>query len=291
MYALQAVQKGVDFVETRLESEISPADVAKHVGVSQWHYQRTFKALAGETLMAYIRARRLANSLDKLLKTDFRIIDIGLSAGYKNHESFTRAFQRSFGMTPKEYRSIGDQTLFLQKIQIDEDYIRHLRKGVILEPVIETLPSKRLVGLNTKFYSVDSDKNNIANRLPPLWKSFLERINEIQGARSDDNYGVIHQLGSQSEQLSYFACVEVAATETVPVPEGMEEIYLPSSTYARFTHRGEVAQLDNTVNYIYANWLFNSTYRHSYGADLEIYGADYHPESNNSVVHYSIPIK
>ncbi len=289
MYALQLVQKGLDFVETRLESEISPADVAKHVGASQWHYQRTFKALTGETLMAYIRARRLANSLDKLLNTDFRIIDIGLSAGYKNHESFTRAFQRAFGMTPKEYRAIGDQTLFLQKIQIDEDYIRHLRKGVIFEPVIETLPSKRLVGLNTKFYSVDSDKNNIANRLPPLWKSFLDRTNEIQDTTGGNYYGVIQQLGSQSEQLSYFACVEVTATDTVPA--GMEEIYLPRSTYARFTHQGEVSQLDNTVNYIYANWLLNSTYRHSYGADLEIYGADYHPESSNSVIHYSIPIK
>ena len=78
--------------------------------------------------------------------------------------------------------------------------------------------------------------------------------------------------------------------DVLAIPENMEVIVLPECCYAKFTHRGEVMQLDNTVNYIYSNWLFNSGYRHTYGPDLELYGDNYHPTSGNSIIHYTIPI-
>ena len=37
-----------------------------------------------------------------------------------------------------------------------------------------------MVGLRTRFYSVDSDKNNVGEQLPPLWAAFLPRLNEIE---------------------------------------------------------------------------------------------------------------
>ena len=71
----------------------------------------------------------------------------------------------------------------------------------------------------------------------------------------------------------------------------MEEIRVPACTYARFSHRGKVSLLDNTVNFIYSNWLLNSAMQHTQGPDLEIYGAQYHPTSADSVIHYEIPIE
>jgi len=84
------------------------------------------------------------------------------------------------------------------------------------------------------------------------------------------------------------AGIEVSDIESIP--EGMQALHLPECSYAQFAHRGEVAKLDATVNYIYSNWLLKSEYKHSYGADLELYGADYHPTSSDSVIHYAIPI-
>ncbi len=54
--------------------------------------------------------------------------------------------------------------------------------------------------------------------------------------------------------------------------------------------RGPVQQLDHTVSYAYGTWLAQSGYRHTYGADLELYGAAYQPNSADSVLHYAIPI-
>ena len=74
------------------------------------------------------------------------------------------------------------------------------------------------------------------------------------------------------------------------IPTGMVEFFVPESRYAIFTHNGPVPQLDNTVNYIYSNWLLDSEHQHSYGPDLEIYGPQYDPASDNSVMHYAIPL-
>ncbi len=67
MNYLKQVQTGVDYIEANLDTEFSLADVAQAACMSQWHFQRIFKALTNETLKAYIRSRRIANSLDALL--------------------------------------------------------------------------------------------------------------------------------------------------------------------------------------------------------------------------------
>ncbi len=106
----------INYIESRLASDITPIEVACHAGISRWHFQRIFKALTNETLTTYsLRARRLANSLDLLLSTDLRILDIAVSAGYGNQESYTRALRKSFDMTPGAYRRMRRHTMFLKK--------------------------------------------------------------------------------------------------------------------------------------------------------------------------------
>lgn len=285
---LQQVQKAVDFIEANLDQPIALQAVAQAAGISHWHFQRIFKALSNETLKTYIRSRRMARALEKLLNSEQKIIDIAISAGFATQESFSRAFKQAFSITPNEYRKLGDNSLFLKKLQIDRDYLLHVNQNVSLEPEIYQQEAMQLVGLKTSFYSVDSEKNNIADKLPPLWEAFLNRMDRIPNRQPDKAYGVIQQLKQDSSQLEYTAAVEVR--QTGELPAGMSRLKIPAATYACFAHQGEVKNLDNTVNYIYSNWLLGSGYTHTYGPDLEIYGADYHPVSKKSVIHYAIPI-
>ena len=289
MNYLKQVQMGIDYIEAHLDFDIAIAQVAVAAGISEWHFQRIFKALTNETLKTYIRSRRFANSLEKLLATDARIIDIALSAGFESQESFTRAFKKAFDMTPNEYRTLGHKSLFLKKVQFDAEYLQHINQNISLEPEIYTQKQLLLVGLKTNFYSVDSEKNNIAEKLPPLWAAFLARMHEIENVVAGIGYGVVQQAPEQSDQLEYYAAVEVAAHGTLP--RNMSSIEIPASTYAKFTHKGKVQNINNTVNYIYSSWLLQSGKRHTYAADLEFYGADYHPVSDESLMHYAIPVK
>ena len=289
MNYLKQVQAGIDFIESNLDCDISTAQVAKMAGISQWHFQRIFKALTNETLKTYIRSRRLANSLDKLLKTNLKILDIAIHAGYESQESFTRAFKKSFGLTPNEYRKLGDRSLFLKKVEFDSEYLQHINQNLSLVPEIYIQKKMNLIGMKTSFYSVDSEKNNIGEKLPMLWEAFLARLDEIENAVPDYCYGIVQQTKEKTDYLEYYAMTEVSSCITVP--DGMINIELQASTYAKFTHKGKVENIDKTVNYIYSSWLMQSGKRHSYSADIEFYGPDYDPVSNRSVIQYAIPIE
>ncbi len=289
MNYLKHVQAGIDYIEAHLDFDIAIPQVAGAAGISAWHFQRIFKALTNETLKTYIRSRRFANSLDKLLATDARIIDIALSAGFESQESFTRAFKKAFAMTPNAYRKLGHKSLFLKKVQFNAEYLQHIHQNISLQPEIYTQKHLLLVGLKTGFYSVDSEKNNIAEKLPPLWDAFLKRMVEITNVVPGMCYGVVRQTQPNTEQLEYCAAVEVDARVTLP--EQMVRIEIPAATYAKFRHQGAVKNINNTVNYIYSSWLLQSGLRHTYGADLEFYGTDYHPVADSSVMHYAIPVK
>lgn len=288
MSYLENVQKGINYIEANLEYGINLAQVAKESGLSQWHFQRIFKALTNETLKTYIRSRRLSNSLSKLLYSDQKIIDIALAAGYESQESYTRAFKKAFRLTPGEYRQLGDKSLFMEKIEFNHDYLTHINRNVSLVPDIYTQENMQLVGLRTRFYSVDSEKNNIAQTLPVLWEAFLARLNEISHCVPGICYGIVNQISDDTDQLEYYAAIEVSRIDSLP--EGMVSFDLASSQYARFTHKGPIQDMNNTVNYIYSSWLLDSSRRHTLGPDIEIYGDQYHPSSEDSIIHYAIPV-
>lgn len=285
---LHHVRRGIDYIEARLDSEIDLADVARHAGISQWHFQRIFKALTNETLKTYVRSRRFANALDKLAHTDERILEIALASGFESQEAFTRAFKKAFGVAPASYRKTHQQVPFLRKVRFDEQYLLHLHGGVSLEPEFHVYPARTMVGVRTRGFGVDSEKNNLAPKLHALWGGFLRRMGEIGGAIPGTAYGVIQSATERGEELEYFAAVEVG--EAHLLPEGMVRCELPATRYATFTHRGDLRRLDQTVNYVYSSWLARSGLRHTYAADLEIYGPGYREDSEESVVHYAIPV-
>lgn len=290
MNYLKNVQIGINYIESNLDFDISLAQVAIEAGLSQWHFQRIFKALTNETLKTYIRSRRLSNSLDKLLTTKLRIIDIAVSAGYDSQESFTRAFKASFGLTPNEYRKLGDKSLFLKKLEFDSNYLKHINLNISLEPEIFVQQPMKLVGLKTYFFSVDSEKNNISEKLPALWNAFLKRMDEINNTITGSPcYGVVQQAKENSDLLEYHAAIEVEKIGVIP--EDMVSIVTPLSNYAKFTHKGSAKGIDSTVNYIYSSWLLKSGKSHTSGPDLEIYGHEYDAVSEGSVMYYAIPIQ
>ncbi|MBV1861447.1 MAG: AraC family transcriptional regulator [Nannocystaceae bacterium] len=288
MSYLVRVQEGVDHIEEHLDDDLSLAAVAAHAGLSQWHFQRIFRGLTGETLKAYIRSRRMARALHRLLSTDLRVLDIALAARFESQEAFSRAFKRSFSMTPTQYRELGRKNLFPRKVQFDREYLKHIHRNISQAPTVIRRPRMHLVGMRTHFYGAESEKNNLASKVPPLWAEFTPRVHEIRDPIQGTGYGVIRTTSDDSDLLEYVAAVEVTAAGNLP--PGMVELELGAETYAVFEHRGDPDQLDLTVNYIYSTWLTQSVMWHTQRPDLEIYGPQYVQGSVESSMQYAIPI-
>lgn len=285
---LESIQRGVDFIESNLHKDIDSADVSREACLSRWHFQRIFKAITNETLKGYIRGRRMSAAFDALLDTGRPIIDIAMESGFDSQSSFSKAFKKHFGISPNTARTTGKKKALVGKTRLDRDYIRHISQNISQTPEIFEQKPMTVVGMKTLFHSVDSEKNNIAERLPELWQAFVPRMDEIPFRQDSYGYGIIQQTSDDSDLLEYLAACAVSHLDRIP--DGMIALELPAATYASFRHQGRTSTINDTVNYIYSGWLLEAEVNHTWGPDIEFYGDEFNQHSDDSVVYYSIPV-
>lgn len=295
MYYLDKVQTAIDYIEEHLNRDIELTEISSVASMSHWHFQRIFKALTNETLKSYVRSRRITNSLDALYDKNFSILDIAIASGFESHESYTRAFQKLFGITPSEYRKSAKERLIFQKHRFDNDYLINLNTNLSQEPSFYSTQDRFFIGLSTEVIGIESEKNNIADKLPQLWEKFVPRLHEISDKVDDTCYGIISQEedNAGSTKLFYTACIEVNNLPTNSLPKDMIATHLPSQLYAEFQHKGmvDIENVNRTINYIYSSWLMNSNMRHTYQADIEIYGPEFKMNTEDSIIYYAIPVE
>ena len=72
----------VNYIEDNIYMKITLDDIAGQAGISKYHLHRMFKSLTGESLMDYVHSRKLSASINELIHTNMRIIDIALEYGF-----------------------------------------------------------------------------------------------------------------------------------------------------------------------------------------------------------------
>lgn len=101
---MKLIGDSIQYIEENITQELSIADIAKHIGVSTFYYQKGFSMLCGFSAAEYIRNRRLALAGIEIIGTDQKIIDIAMKYGFESPDSFTKAFTRFHGSTPTAVR-------------------------------------------------------------------------------------------------------------------------------------------------------------------------------------------
>lgn len=101
----QRLLRAQQLLEARLDSEISPAELARAASFSLHHFHRIFRAQLGESVMQRVRRLRLERAARRVRDSGARLIEVALEAGYESHEAFTRAFSEHFGVAPSDYRA------------------------------------------------------------------------------------------------------------------------------------------------------------------------------------------
>ncbi|MEM7113155.1 MAG: helix-turn-helix domain-containing protein, partial [Chloroflexota bacterium] len=89
------------FIREHSETSHSLSELAAIACQSPYHFGRVFQAQTGRKPMAHVRRFRLVRAALALRLTEQKIVEIGLDAGYANHESFSRAFRAAFGTRPR----------------------------------------------------------------------------------------------------------------------------------------------------------------------------------------------
>jgi AraC family transcriptional regulator len=83
------------------------AELAQLCGVSPRHLMRCFKEARGMTVIDYVERGAFARAARLLRDTDLPLKAVAAQLGYAQACSFTAAFRRHFGDTPRAYRNQG----------------------------------------------------------------------------------------------------------------------------------------------------------------------------------------
>lgn len=100
-----AVAAAVAAIEARLAEPLAVADIAKAAGVSHNHLTRLFRAATGETVVGYIRARRMERARHFLRATTLSIPAVAASVGIPDLQAFNKACRRELGASPRGVRA------------------------------------------------------------------------------------------------------------------------------------------------------------------------------------------
>ena len=99
---IQSVCKVILYIEQNYNDNLTLEELSKIASFSKYHFHRIFKSIVNENLSDYIRRVRLQSATLKF-KTNQKITEIALSSGYETNASFSKAFKKHFGITPKEF--------------------------------------------------------------------------------------------------------------------------------------------------------------------------------------------
>ncbi len=79
-------------------------ELAAVAGLSKYHFLRQFSRVVGMTPGAYLRSLRMCRAARLLRTTRDPIAKVARASGFTDHASFSRAFRRHAGLSPRQYR-------------------------------------------------------------------------------------------------------------------------------------------------------------------------------------------
>ncbi len=281
---MQRFFKSIDFIEHHLYDKVAVHEIAAASHYSTYHFSRIFKALVGDTPKEYLRKRRLTIAAKRLLTDDVAILELAMDCQFDSQEAFTRAFKALFNVTPAQYRKEKDPFRLLYKDQFSPHELHYLKNAISMEPEIITQPATKLVGIASQYDDADLS-------LPKLWSSFSPYRDSIPNRIGGDSFGIYESYEEKDDEVSFIYVCTVPVSSFDDIPKGMTARELPEQMYAKFTHKGPVENLEQTLKYIWGSWLPKSKYDYLEKPDFELYRSGFNDADPNNKLYLNIPIQ
>lgn len=104
-----------DYIQLNLSKNIKVSDVAAHFGYNEKYLSHLFGVISGVPLKQLITQYKMEAASFMLADTNTPIADIAKNLGFVDSHNFSRAYKKSTGLTPSEYRNAFAKRLLYDK--------------------------------------------------------------------------------------------------------------------------------------------------------------------------------
>ena len=274
---VKLLQTAIYYMEEHLLEKINYEDVARMVHMSSYHFHRTFSLMAGMTANEYIRNRRLSLAGQELQMTGIKVIDAACKYGYETPESFTKAFSRFHGVTPKAAKRKGTQLSLFNALVIKIT----LEGGKAMDyRIVETGKKNYLAKVKAFKNEIMNDNEN--QEIADFWtqcrtKKVLHELCTLRPEGKKDLYGLCSPTRENEATFDYgIGVIMDEETEGEKVEELLRDGYqmweAKEGTYAVFSCYGEDGRcISEMWSRFFKEFLPQSGYGHTDETDYEIY--------------------
>lgn len=220
--------------EARLDDDASLSTLARAAGYSAFHFHRLFSQTVGATPKAHFERLRLERGAYLLAVTDDSVLEIALAVGFNNHETFTRAFKKFHGMTPRRYReaSLAGQRERLETLRdFHGDGCALSEVRFVTLPALTLLATRRL-GTYLEFPLPYTPQDDAFSAMRAWAKANAIAHDPTAWTISYDNPALTPRGAQRID-----ACIAVAGE--VSAPESMRLLPFASGKFAMIEHSGE----------------------------------------------------
>ena len=273
---IRTINNAIEYMEDHLTDEITLADIARHINLSAFHFQRAFSLLTEMSPAEYLRKRRLSQAGADLLSGDVKVIDAALKYCYESPESFTKAFTRFHGVSPMQVKK-GSSIQFMNRFTVRIT----IEGGCIMEYNIEKWEAMDLLMHAEEFHAETSEAE-----IPKFWDAYYANA---EYRKIPGYLGLCAQQKTDGDEFRYG--IGCKASDVEGVPEGFEVIHIPEYTWAVFKCVGPVpGAIQAMWERIYKEWLPVSEYELIPDYDIENYLPG-DPSSRDYVSEICIPVR
>jgi len=93
-----------EFVDVHISKGIGISELARLVGLSQFHFIRAFKHSVGLSPYQYVLSERISVAKELLSQRDRSTADVALAVGFSDASQLSRVFRKLVGVTPTAFR-------------------------------------------------------------------------------------------------------------------------------------------------------------------------------------------
>lgn len=242
------------YINNHLMESLSVERLSQVAHFSKYHFHRQFSEYFGVGVYKYIQLIRLKQASYQLaFRKQFPIVDVALNSGFENAESFSRAFKKTFGQTPSQFRDKPHWTPWREKYKfLDQERLYRMKTGKHNAKVdIVEFAETRLAVL---------EHRGAPEKIGDSIRTFIQwrRENKLTPELSR-TYNIVYNDPKTIEPAEYR--VDIGASIDFHVaenPYGVTSKVIPAGRCAVLRHVGSDENIDESCRYLYAHWLPDS---------------------------------